>query len=479
MTPFAVALADLDGDNHLDLASANWNSGDVTVLKNIFAPGPDTIPPTVTTVAPLAGATGVAVTAIVSATFSEAIDPTTVTTATMTLTEAGTAVAASVSYDGAGKTANLAPTASLVASTTYTATVKGGPSGVKDLAGNALAADRVWTFTTAAPAAGGTTYVSDLTWTTMTNGWGPIEKDKSNGEQAAGDGHTLTLNGATFAKGLGGHAASDVRYPLTGCTAFTAQVGIDDEVGANGSVVFQVFGDTTKLFDSGVMTGATATKSVSVDLTGKTSLGLVITNGGDNVDYDHGDWADAKVTCGNTPPVPTITSPTSTLTYKVGDIISFAGSATDAEDGAIPASGLSWQLIIHHCPGGVCHLHFSGLPGSSFTAPDHEDPSYLEIVLTATDSAGASASTSVTIHPQTVQVTIASSPSGLSIGYSGITVTTPFTIASTVGGTRTLTATTPQGSNTFSAWSDGGAAQHNVIIGNTDVTYTATFTTGP
>ena len=67
---------------------------------------------------------------------------------------------------------------------------------------------------------------------------------------AAGDGHTLTLNGTTFAKGPAG-TPPDVRYALSTCTTFTAQVGVDDEVGANGSVVFQVFGDTTKLFDSG------------------------------------------------------------------------------------------------------------------------------------------------------------------------------------------------------------------------------------
>ena len=457
--------------------TVNYDHGDWADAQ--LACGGDTTPPTVTSVFPGDGATGIAQATSVAATFSEPIDPSTLTTSTFTLAKGATIIPAGVSYDAPSRTATLDPTPNLEAGVVYTATLKGGATGIKDAVDNPMAADKVWTFTTAAAAGGNVTYLSDLTWTSMTNGWGPLEKDRSNGEQGTGDGTTLTLNGQTFAKGLGGHANSDVRYAVGSCATFTAQVGVDDEVGANGSVVFQVYADAAKVFDSGVMTGATATKSVSVDLTGKTSLGLVITNGGDNVDYDHGDWADAKVTCGNTPPVPTITSPTSTLTYKVGDIISFAGSATDAEDGAIPASGLSWQLIIHHCPGGVCHLHFSGLPGSSFTAPDHEDPSYLEIVLTATDSAGASASTSVTIHPQTVQVTIASSPSGLSIGYSGITVTTPFTIASTVGGTRTLTATTPQGSNTFSAWSDGGAAQHNVIIGNTDVTYTATFTTGP
>src|SRR5262249_39748390 len=55
------------------------------------------------------------------------------------------------------------------------------------------------------------------------------------------------------------------------------------------------------------------------------------------------------VSTGNSPPVPAVASPSSTLTYKVGDTISFSGSATDAQDGTLPASGLSWTLIVHHC----------------------------------------------------------------------------------------------------------------------------------
>jgi hypothetical protein len=89
------------------------------------------------------------------------------------------------------------------------------------------------------PPPSGSTYVSDLTWTSATNGWGPVEKDRSNGGLAAGDGRTITLNGTPYAKGLGAHAASDVRYSLgAGCTRFRADVGVDDEVGMNGSVIF-------------------------------------------------------------------------------------------------------------------------------------------------------------------------------------------------------------------------------------------------
>ena len=57
-----------------------------------------------------------------------------------------------------------------------------------------------------------------------------------------------------------------------------ADVGVDDEVGSGGSVVFQIFVDDIKVYDSGVMTGATATKSVSIDVTGHSKMQLVVTD---------------------------------------------------------------------------------------------------------------------------------------------------------------------------------------------------------
>ena len=118
-------------------------------------PSADTTAPTVDNVAPTNGATGVAVTANVEAAFSEAMDEASVDTAgNFTLVKEGTTtpVAATVSYDPATDKATLTPNAALEASVTYTATVKSGANGVKDAAGNPLAADKVWTFTTAAPA---------------------------------------------------------------------------------------------------------------------------------------------------------------------------------------------------------------------------------------------------------------------------------------------------------------------------------------
>jgi hypothetical protein len=111
----------------------------------------DTTLPTVSGVAPTEGATDVAATANAEVTFSEAMDPNTINTTTFTLAKQGTTTpaAATVIYDSAGKKATLNPDVDLEAGTTYTATVMGGATGVKDLASNPLAGDKTWSFSTA------------------------------------------------------------------------------------------------------------------------------------------------------------------------------------------------------------------------------------------------------------------------------------------------------------------------------------------
>jgi hypothetical protein len=163
------------------------------------------------------------------------------------------------------------------------------------------------------------TYVSDLPFVgTPVNGWGPVERDMSNGEQAAGDGHTITLHGVTYAKGLGTHANSVVTYNLGGqYTSFISDIGIDDEVGSGGSVVFQVWADGVKLFDSGIMTHDSATQHVSVNVTGKSQLQLVV-NVGTTSTNDHADWAGAQLSSaqsagsGSTPSTPATPAPAPT-----------------------------------------------------------------------------------------------------------------------------------------------------------------------
>ena len=138
----------------------------------------------------------------------------------------------------------------------------------------------------------GTHYVSDLPFVSSTNGYGPVERDMSNGGQAANDGAVITVGGTEYRKGLGAHAPSDVQLDLDGCTRFTAVVGVDAEDSA-GRVAFQVEGDGAVLWRSSELTGS-ATQAADVDVTGVSRLRLVVdplaTNG-----HDHSDWADAKV----------------------------------------------------------------------------------------------------------------------------------------------------------------------------------------
>ena len=136
-------------------------------------------------------------------------------------------------------------------------------------------------------------YISDLTPSYSVNGYGVLQKDVSN------QGHALSLNGVKFAKGLGAHAYSENRYALSGaCSAFTSKVGIDDEIPPGlGSVIFQVWADGTKLYDSGILQSGSPAGSVSVNIAGTQTLSLIVTNGVPGINCDHGDWANAIITC--------------------------------------------------------------------------------------------------------------------------------------------------------------------------------------
>ena len=179
----------------------------------------------------------------------------------------------------------------------------------------------------------GVTYVSDLPYRAVENGWGPVEKDTSNGEQAAGDGHTISLHGVKYAKGLGVHANSEVDVPLNGAyTTFQSDIGIDDEVLPHRAspVDFQVWADGVKLFDSGNVTNASPTQSVNVNVTGRSVLVLKVIYTGSNNWFDHADWAGARLLQGPTSASPAPQSP----------------SPAPPPSGSLPApiSGTNYQL---------------------------------------------------------------------------------------------------------------------------------------
>jgi hypothetical protein len=128
------------------------DANSVTVPSNIV----DVTAPTVSSTTPSNLATGVTVSSAMTATFSETMSSITITTASFTLKQGVTSVSGAVTYGGV--TATIKPTANLASSTTYTATIT---TGAKDLAGNALASNYVWSFTTSA--------ASDITPPTVTS----------------------------------------------------------------------------------------------------------------------------------------------------------------------------------------------------------------------------------------------------------------------------------------------------------------------
>jgi glucose/arabinose dehydrogenase/PKD repeat protein len=188
--------------------------------------------------------------------------------------------------------------------------------------------------------------------------------------------------------------------------------------------------------------------------------------------------ATVRISVGNLSPVPSITSPSGSSQFKVGDVVSFSGGATDPEDGELPASGLSWTITLHHCSEGECHAHpHSTSTGASgaFTVGEHGDLVFFELTLTATDSQGLKSSTAVTIHPQTVRVTLETFPPGRTVVLDGRSGTAPLTRTVIAGSTHTVYAPSPQSGYHFQGWSDEGAPEHTITVGASSAGYTASF----
>jgi beta-glucanase (GH16 family) len=143
----------------------------------------------------------------------------------------------------------------------------------------------------------GVSYLSDLCDQGSENGWGPVERDLSNGEQEARDGGPLIINGTAFGKGFGMHAPAQITFALGGrCSALLAEVGIDEEMKGSGSVVFQVWGDDQPLYESDAIGGWQGPVPIEVDVSGVQSLRLVVDDDGGS-GSDHADWGDARVVC--------------------------------------------------------------------------------------------------------------------------------------------------------------------------------------
>jgi PKD repeat protein len=204
--------------------------------------------------------------------------------------------------------------------------------------------------------------------------------------------------------------------------------------------------------------------------------------------------AQITITVGNNAPVPVIATPADNGRFDIGDTINFSGSATDAQDGAVPAANLAWTITLIHCFDGtftVCHTHpyFSTTgAGGSFIAPDHGDFTYFEIYLTATDSGNLTGTKKIIIRPNTVDITFASNKSGVSITADDTAQVVPFTRTVPRKSVHVICAPAQQsvGGTTyyFGSWSDGGAGCPSSeplhrITASANATYTATYLNNP
>ena len=193
----------------------------------VFATGTtaDTTPPTVISTIPSAGATSVLVAGTVSATFSEALNAGTVSGSTFTLTGPGaTPVSGTVGYSGT--TATFTPSATLSGSTLFTATIT---TGVKDLAGNALVSNDVWTFTTASiPTVNSTVPANTATGVASTGNVTATFSETMNAATITGSTFTLAGPGSTAVSGTVSYAGTTATFTpsanLANNTLFTATI---------------------------------------------------------------------------------------------------------------------------------------------------------------------------------------------------------------------------------------------------------------
>ncbi len=135
-----------------------------------------------------------------------------------------------------------------------------------------------------------TLWIESLDLTKMTVGWGTPQAQKSI------EGNPIRLQGVTYSHGFGTHAVSRLEIALHGsATHFDAVVGVDDEKQGSGSVVFKVVVDGKTMVKTAILHGGDS-QHLSVDLSGAQTLVLAVGDGGDGIESDHADWADAKLT---------------------------------------------------------------------------------------------------------------------------------------------------------------------------------------
>ena len=200
-------------------------------------------------------------------------------------------------------------------------------------------------------------------------------------------------------------------------------------------------------------------------------------------------------------PRPTIVSPASGATFRVGEVVTMNATATDAGGSDITnAAGVTftWDVVLYHRwnpnrtaqNGGHTHPFVSGQAGNgiTFTAPQPEDldaasNSFLKVKVTVTDAGGLTGSAEQFFDPKRVNLTFKTTPANLNVNLNGVAVNaggSGKSVVSWQGYSVTAVAPVQRSGGTsyaFQSWADGGGSSKTIITGAADQTFTAVFKT--
>ena len=182
-------------------------------------------------------------------------------------------------------------------------------------------------------------------------------------------------------------------------------------------------------------------------------------------------------------PSAVITQPAPGSRYAGGDLIAYAGNATDYSGAPLTATNFTWSGEFHH--DGQTDVVFGPVAGAtngSFQVPTTGPAStnvFYRLNLVVTDPSGNQNSAVTDIPPELSALNFFTVPPGLQIVLDGQALTAPASVTAVAGLTRTVAAPPTQelaGSNyTFVVWSDGGAASHPVRVPDIGANYTASY----
>ncbi|MBN9015465.1 MAG: DNRLRE domain-containing protein [Rhizobiales bacterium] len=189
------------------------------------------------------------------------------------------------------------------------------------------------------------------------------------------------------------------------------------------------------------------------------------------------------VDAGNTPPKANMTSPSSSLLFSAGTVLALRGTAADAEQGTLPTTSLTWDVVYNH--GGAATQLLTSTTGNnlSVTVPQPADigsaaSSTIVITLTATDKNGLRSTMTKTLKPSLVTLNVAADPPSASIRVGNLSFAGTGSVRTWANSTVTVSALGGLASNgqplDFSTWSDGGAATHSIVT-KTSITLAANF----